>query len=236
MGNQVEHGFHIPSPREWWGNARSRVSPKALEITGAITAASVIVYLPAEQAGLTYAIHDLGGISHDLINITAVGLGMANAASVALEKYTLEDNGYSASPIGTPLNIITGKPLFSSVVEHVLDYIQLTAPINLIALYNRDLQLLIDNFVAASVIIPFWNIFWNRLIILGKMDPFVDKIEEIKEATWGRIKNRRKQDASDVGLDKIAELLLNRAMSGDLVPGIEVQIQEQLRKDNQSRD
>lgn len=85
-----------------------------------LSLASHAVMIPLE-AGITYVVHEAGNdVDQTLLKILAIGIiGIANMASVAVETKTLQKQGYSASPVGSMLNTLTGKPVIASVGEHI---------------------------------------------------------------------------------------------------------------------
>ncbi len=181
----------MPSVKERYQAAKSRVNPEGIAVTSAIFTASIPSILPIE-IGLTTATHMLS--SGDLPRAALVGLsGVANVASVAFEARNLREREYSASPYGTTFNIMTGKPRLSSVLEHAGNhvYLQLTNPINAIAVYNRDDQLLVDSIIATSLTIPAWFIPFNLLIASGRIDPFVNRMKTVRESVVGKIRRKR---------------------------------------------
>lgn len=181
----------MPSVRERYNSAKGRINPEGVAVTSAIFTASIPSILPIE-AGLTTATHLLA--DGDLTKAALIGFsGVANAASVALEARALREKEYSASPYGTTFNIMTGKPVFSSALEHAGNhiYLQLTNPINAIAVYNRDDQLLVDSIIATSLTIPAWFIPFNALIVSGRIDPFVNRMKRVRESVAGKIRRKR---------------------------------------------
>lgn len=85
---------------------------------------------------------------------------------------------------------MTGKPTISSALEHAGNhvYLQITNPINAIAVYNHDDQLLVDSIIATSLTIPLWFIPFNALILSGRTDPFVDRMKRVRESVVKGIK------------------------------------------------
>lgn len=183
----------MPSVRERYHSAKSRINPEGVAVSSSIFMASIPSILPIE-AGLTTAAHYLSAGTPDLARLTLIGLsGAANIASVALEARSLREKEYSASPVGTSLNIMTGRPMMSSALEHLGNqaFLTLTNPINAIAVYNCDDQLLVDSLIATSLTIPVWFIPFNALIISGRTDPFVNGMKRIRESVLGKIKKKR---------------------------------------------
>lgn len=189
-----------PNPKRWWNDAKGRINPEGIAVTSSITLASIPAILPIE-IGLTAAIHELSSGSPDVGRFSAVVFsGVANAASVSLERRALREKEYSASPVGTTLNIMTGRPVLSSVLEHLGNYAYLTTtnPINAVAIYNQDAQLLIDSLIATSLTLPLWYMPFNKLILAGKIDPFVNKMKSIRESISERIRKRKAKKPTDV--------------------------------------
>lgn len=183
----------MPSLKERYRSAKSRVNPEGVAVTSSIFMAS-IPSIPALEVCLTTVTHILSSGTPDLARATLIGIsGVANVASVALEARALREKKYSASPYGSAFNIMSGKPVASSALEHVGNhiYLQLTNPINAIAVYNRDDQLLVDSIIATSLTIPVWFIPFNALIVSGRIDPFVNKMKRIRESVSGRIRKKR---------------------------------------------
>lgn len=184
----------LPSdPKRWWKSAKERISPEGLAVTSSIFTASIPSIFTIE-ASLTTATHLLSSGSPDLARATLIGIsGVANVASVVLESRALRGKEYSASPYGSAFNIMTGKPVLSSTLEHAGNhiYLQLTNPINAIAVYNHDDQLLVDSIIATSLTIPVWFIPFNALILSGRIDPFVNRMKRIRESAWGKIRKKR---------------------------------------------
>lgn len=178
--------------KQRYDSAKERINPEGLAVTSSIFLASIPSILPIE-ATLTYAIHELSGDNPDLARAALVGVsGVANIASVALESRALKEKEYSASPYGSAFNIMTGKPVVSSVLEHAGNhaYLQLTNPISAIAIYNSDSQLLIDSIIATSLTIPLWFIPFNALILSGKTDPFVNKMKSVRESAMRKFRKK----------------------------------------------
>jgi hypothetical protein len=176
-------------------NARERINPEGFAASTAISTASWGTFIPME-AGITYTIHEIAQQTdpNALKIAIAGGLGIANAASIALEARALRRKQYSASPVGTTLNIATGRPLISSVGEHVLNNVQLNLmnPINAVALLNNDPQLLSESVAATSFAITLWAGPINHLIAEGKADPLINTMKRVRQATWGRFKTNWK--------------------------------------------
>lgn len=182
----------MPNVRERYHSAKGRINPEGLAVTSAIFTASIPSILPIE-ASLTTASHILSSGNPDLTRTALAGVSLAlNAASIALESRVLRKKDFSASPYGSAFNIMTGKPTFSSALEHAGNhvYLQLTNPINAIAVYNHDDQLLVDSIIATSLTIPAWFIPFNALILSGRIDPFVNKMRSVRESVVGRIKKK----------------------------------------------
>lgn len=210
----------MPNFREAYRSAKGRINPEGVAVTSFIATASIPSMLPIE-IGLTTAIHEMARGDPNLVRLTAVVLsGAANAASVALEARALKKTEYSASPGGTALYIMTGKPEVSSALEHGLNYAQLTLinPINAIAIYNNDAQLFVDSLIATSLIIPLWNLPFNGLIVQGKMDSIVNRMRRGRKSIWGRIKNRGREKTANT------KPAFSIAYSEELAPGQETQI------------
>lgn len=183
----------MQSVRERYNSAKGRINPEGLAVTSAIFTASIPSILPIE-AGLTTATRLLSSGTPGFAEATLIGIsGIANVASVALESRALRKKEYSASPYGTAFNIMTGKPKFSSALEHAGNhvYLQITNPINAIAVYNHDDQLLVDSIIATSLTIPLWFIPFNALILSGRTDPFVNRMKKVRESIVGRIGKKR---------------------------------------------
>ncbi len=184
----------IPSVKERYVSAKGRINPEGLAVTSAIFTASIPSILPIE-ASLTTAAHILSNNgSPDLTRSALVGVSLAlNAASIAIESRVLRDKDYSASPYGSAFNIMTGKPRLSSALEHAGNhvYLQLTNPINVIAIYNHDDQLLVDSIIATSLTIPAWFIPFNLLIASGRTDSFVNRMKRVRESAVNKIRKKR---------------------------------------------
>lgn len=182
----------MPSVRERYHSAKGRINPEGVAVTSTIFTASIPSILPIE-AGLTTATHLLSSGTPDLARATLIGVSfVANAASIALEARNLRERQYSASPYGTTFNIMTGRPVMSSALEHAGNhvYLQLTNPINAIAVYNHDNQLLVDSIIATSLTIPVWFIPFNALIASGRIDPFVNRVKKVRESIAQKIRRK----------------------------------------------
>lgn len=182
--------FH---PVELYRNARQRVNPEGLAISTTISTASLGVIVPME-AGITYVLHEVGKeVDPNILKFATIALlGIANMASVAIEAKTLKKKQYSSSPIGSTLNVATGKPLLSTVGELAFNHAQLTVfnPINAVAIANSDSQLLAESVAATSFTLSAWSIPMNTLILQGRIDPVVNKMREARQWIWGGIKNK----------------------------------------------
>lgn len=167
-----------PSLTDVW----EKIPPEGIAITSAITLVSLSLVVPIE-AGITAVVKSATTSDGDLARTAAVGLSVAaNAASMFLEAKTLREKKYSSSPGGVILNAVTDEPLASSIAEHGLNLALLAAtnPINYVALYNNDTQLLTDSLIASSLTVPLWNTIFNLLILKGRIDPVVEEVKKIK--------------------------------------------------------
>src|SRR3989339_836804 len=122
---------------EAFKSARQRINPEGLLVSGACSYVSPAVMIPLE-AGLTYAVHELAkDTDPNLLKIGVIGaLAVANAVSVITESKALQRREYSASPVASALNILTERPLISSITGHLVNYAGLSVvnPINLAAI------------------------------------------------------------------------------------------------------
>ena len=181
----------MPNIKEAYSSAMKRVNPEGLAISTTVAYASLGFIVPME-AGITYAIHEAAKVTDQ----SALGLGIAavvgitNAVSVAVETRTLEKKKYSASPIGSALTAATGKPLASSIGEHIFNNVQLSIlnPINAVAVVSNNPSLLVQSMAATSIALSLWDIPINSLILRGKIDPLVDGMRSVRKAVWGRIR------------------------------------------------
>lgn len=166
----------MPTPIESFRSARQRINPEGLAFSGAAALASPAVMLPV-QAGLTYAIHEISKETDPtLLKFIAIGiLGIANAVSIAAETKALNVDNYSAGPISSTVNILTGKSYLSSLVGHVANYVQLSIvnPINAAALITGNNQLLMESEAATALTFTGWSISMNALILTGRTRPVI---------------------------------------------------------------
>lgn len=160
--------------------ARQRINPEGLAVGAALSYISPAVMIPM-QAGLTYVIHEIAqDADPDIFKICAIGLlGIANAISVGAETRTLRSNEYSASPVASTVNILTGKPLVSSIGSHLVNYAQLSIlnPINAAAIWNQDTQLLAESASATSLTLTAWFTGLNILLSRGKTKEVIRGIQ-----------------------------------------------------------
>lgn len=181
--------------RESLRSARERINPEGAIVSTTISAASNAVMLPME-AGLTYLVHEATAITDPtLLKLAATAaLGVANLASVRTQAKALKEKEYSASITGSTINILTGKPLLSSVGEHLLTYgiLFFTNPINAVALISRNNELLMESAAASSFAYTFWATTWNRLIVNGRADPIVEKMRSARHSISQKFKNNQK--------------------------------------------
>lgn len=179
----------IEAAGNWYSSTEKRVNPEGLAASTAIATASIGTIVPME-AGITYSIHEIAQRTDpNLLNFgIAAGLVAANAVSIALDAKALRRREFSASPIGTLFYAGSGKPLVSSVGEHIWNNVQLNLlnPINGIAVYNNDPQLLSESAVATSLVITLWSGPINHLIAEGKADPLINTMKKFRrQATTG---------------------------------------------------
>jgi hypothetical protein len=176
---------------EAFRSARHRINPEGLAASTTLSAVSPFTMIPME-AGVTYAIHEAANITDpNLLKLAVIGiLGIANAVSVNTEVDTLRKKNYSASPVGSALNIATGKPLLSSIGEHAVNYAQLSMlnPINAVALINGDGRLLLESAGATSLALTIWLTSMNTLISQGRIDPVVNRIKKTRQTIWSKIR------------------------------------------------
>lgn len=166
---------------EAYEGARRKVVPEGLAFSGAVTLSSPAVMLPI-QAGLTYAAHEIAkDADPNLLKFIAIALiGIANAASVTAETKALSRENYSASPVATTLNILTGKPLLSSIGGHLVNYAGLSVLSPIEAAIAGDRKVLLEGAVATTLTLPAWFTPLNTLVLTGKTRPFVEKVAGIR--------------------------------------------------------
>lgn len=171
--------------------AKSRINPEGLLVSSAITATSNMVMIPME-VGITYAIHETSIITDpNLLKLFAIGIiGIANAASVKIQAKALEAKQYSASPVASTLNIMTGKSLLSSAAEHGFTYGVLNTlnPISATAIATGDSELLIDSIAATTMTYPIWAILNNSLILSDRIDPVINKMRNVRKGFSRRLR------------------------------------------------
>lgn len=181
----------MPNIKESFRSARKRINSEGLMFSGAVTAISPAI-IPTVGAGVTFAVHEIEKDADTaLVRILTVGvLGLLNAASVATETKALRDHNYSASPLSSTLNVLTGKPLLSSLGGHLVNYAQLSAlnPINIFSVATKNSELLLQSETALSLTLTAWFISLNSLVLQGKTQPFVEGVGKVRQAIRKRLK------------------------------------------------
>lgn len=172
----------MPNFIEAYRSARQRINPEGLAFSGAVTLSSPAVMLPL-QAGITYAIHEIAKEANPtLLKFVAIGvLGIANAVSVAVETKALTNENYSASPVATSLNILTGKPLLSSIGGHFVNYAGLSVLSPIEAVISGNNKVLLEGAVATTLTLPAWFTSLNTLVLTGKTRPFIETVAKARK-------------------------------------------------------
>jgi len=173
--------------REMFKETQARVEPKKLAISTGIVGISVFAIVPL-QSLLTYAIHEAGEeYSTSTIKFIAISLiGIANTASITLEKKVLEKEKYSASLLGTTVHIATGNSLTAAISDHAVNF--LTAfGINPVHAFNiasaasgDSGRLFYENASAVAITLAAWNIVFNTLIWQNSAEKVVNTLKHLK--------------------------------------------------------
>lgn len=183
----------MQNPIEVIRSARQRINPEGLMFSAAVTAASPAV-LTSAASGMTFIIHQLAQeVDPNLMKIGTIGvISLLNIASVIAETKALKSHEYSASPVSSSLYILTGRPLISSLVGHLLNYAQISVlnPINVFAIATNNTELLIESEGSASLVLTAWFTTLNTLVLQGKTQPFVDKVRQIREGVQEKFRRR----------------------------------------------
>ncbi len=211
--------YHVvPSPTEWWRNARKRATPQGLAVATIVSQASWPFNLSVNSA-LSPRIHEIGWDNPEmvLLKFATIGLlGIAATQSVKLETRAFREMKYSISPPGTILYSGTGKARLASIVEHIGDHILLSFanPFFEAGLVHNDPRLMVDSVIATSLSLSTWSIFWNRSIMKGTVDRNIDRLRTagnwISNKTIGTIDEK----ASGFTI----------ASAGNLTPGVWVEL------------
>ncbi len=186
----------MPRFVESYRSARDRINPEGVVVATTMGAVSFPLMIPLE-ASITAAIQEFTNGEPNLARLGVIAAsGLANAASITIESRALREKEFSGSLGGTTWNIMTGKPRLSSTLDHLANYGLLTVanPVNAVAIYNSDSQLLIDSLIASSIVIPLWDIPVNTLIVKGKIDPVVKKMRSIRESLVNKFRKRPFED------------------------------------------
>jgi hypothetical protein len=184
----------MPDIRERLQQAKQRINPEGLAVSGTLAGASILA-IPTVQAALTYSINEFSKeIPTDAIKYTALGiLACTNLASIAIESRTLKKQQYSASPIASSINVATGKPVVSSALGHTVNFIQSYGlnPVNLISvgslLAGDQGRLFAENAIGVGVALGLWNIGFNSLISNNRIEPIVGKMRDIRQTISERL-------------------------------------------------
>lgn len=214
-----------PNPRTWWENSKSRVSPEGLVVNGVVSNLSWVTMWPA-QVSLSHQIHEFGWDRPDiaLLKFAAIGfLGVAAAKSVELETRAFREKKFSISPPGTIAYTISGRARLSSISEHVFDSILLSSanPFFVAGIVHNDLRLMAGSASATLASLLTWNLFWNRLIANGNIDPAVKRIAQAKDSVWGIIKKRKNSKTEEAAP---VEPAFSITPTEDLAPGVWVEL------------
>lgn len=214
-----------PNPQTWWKNAKRRVSPEGLLVSGVVSNVAWVTMWPAQTA-LSPVIHEVPWDRPDLIPLRFAAialLGIAGAKSVALETRSFKEKKFSISPPGTIAYAGTGRAHLSSIGEHVFDLVLLSSanPFFVAGIVHHDPRLMADSATATLASLFSWNLFWNRLIVNGNVDPAVKKISQIKNSTWSRIKRRENPKIEEA---VSVEPAFSIAPTEDLAPGVWVEL------------
>ncbi len=179
----------MPNAIETFRSARQRINPEGLAFSGAVTLSSPIVMLPL-QAGITYAVHEASKEANPtLLKFFTIGiLAVANAASIAAETKALAKENYSASPVASTLNILTGKPLLSSLGGHLFNYAGLSALSPIEAAIVGDKKVLLEGAIASSLTLPIWFTSLNTLVLTGKTRPFIETVARMRRVVEKKFK------------------------------------------------
>jgi hypothetical protein len=181
----------MPNLRESYRAARQRVSFEGLSVSTTIAFGSNAVMIPLETV-ITEGIHQVGTVTDP--NLFTFGglilLAAANAISIRAEAKALREKLFSASPVASTLNIMTGKSYVSALGEHAFSYTTLSVlnPINAVAIINNDHQLLAESVGATLLAYPLWLTSMNTLISQGRVDPVVNGIRRVRKSVWAKIK------------------------------------------------
>lgn len=130
----------MPNLKEAFVSARQRINPEGLVFSVTASATSLAV-LPPLGVGATYVIHEVASVTDPtLMKIAGIAvIAACNTVSVVKETNVLDSDNYSASPVSTTLNVLTGKPLLSSIGGHIANYAPITLfnPINAYAIVDN---------------------------------------------------------------------------------------------------
>lgn len=173
--------------KEKYTDARARVKPEKLAISTGIAGLSIFTILPL-QSVLTYILHEVGKeIPTESLRMLAVAtIGLANAASIAVETTTLNQKEYSSSPVVTTVRMLSGNSLGVSIGGHILRFMQAYGvnPVhafNIAAAASGDGgRLFLENATAVTLSLVIWNISCNALILQDSAEKLLSKFRARK--------------------------------------------------------
>ncbi len=172
------------NPKERFLEARKRLNPEGLVFSASASATSPAI-LPAVGVGTTYIIHELASMTNpSVVKVASIAiLGACNTISIKTESKALQKDNYSASPISSTLNVVTDKPLVSSITGHLINFIPLSVlnPINLYAIATRNYTLLAQSEGAGSLALTTYYTTLNTLILKGKTEPFIKGVRKVRD-------------------------------------------------------
>lgn len=178
------------STRHWVKKNSQRINPEGLTVS--TTAASLSGLLWGVQGAMTLAMHELSNeVNPDLKKFIVIGtLGIINALSIAAETGSLRSKNYSASPLSSFFNIVSGKALGSSALSHLVNYTEATIinPINIAAVATSNSQLFWESELSAAYVFTGYSIFVNTLILTGATKFLTEPVRKVRVAATQRVR------------------------------------------------
>lgn len=152
--------------------AKQAVHPDKLVIALGIAVLSLPVLVPL-QSFLTYLVHESGEqLSTEWMQILAVAIiGLANAASIAVETKALEEKRYSASPMSTTLKVIIENSFGIATAGHIINFLQiyLANPVQILNFITLQSgggnRLFFENAIGVTLALSAWKLIFNGLIL-----------------------------------------------------------------------
>jgi len=119
-----------------------------------------------------------------------IGLKSLRKDAEALDKKHFGTNTFSTTAYG-----VTGNPLLSAGFGHFAGYSAVTFgnPIGFFSILTGNTSLLTLDFMATSIAVPSWYLFFNSIIVRGGFDKILNPIKEKRHTLSDKIKQTIKR-------------------------------------------